>query len=213
MNSIKVFVNSPSDIAGYLVAGATFVLAVVTAIVVWQNRGIVRSANREAKAAEDLAIETRNDRDYRWRPQLEVMRYDGPLENRWTIGIRNTVDAVAIRTVVLVRDQSSSAWGFFVVGNVTQADGVRTSQVGFWEFGGTIAAMFDGFANCPQSHVVEVVMVCSDVLGRRMRFGYAVPKTSLPTTTPTGVLLGPEIEPRKATVRPPWVDQPRIWGI
>ena len=178
------------------------------------------AARQEAKATEALAREQRTDRQLAWRPQLErigvwtrtVTEQNGETRVQRTCWVRNSGAGPALNVVTLIRDIADvRRWWICRCGDLRPGEGKERSA-DLWQHGKSLTAVFDGFADCGDRHVVTFVMLCSDVLGRRFRFGIADPKDPFPGE-PTKVLAAEISELAEGgTQHSGWAGLPLIWG-
>jgi hypothetical protein len=209
-----------------IAAGATLVLAGVTAWMAYKTSQVAKqtqnqatattkaaqAAHNEAEATKALAAAAQIDRLLQWRPQLEL-RDLYHAENGWKMRIRNTGSGPALDVVVAAREMSNIGnWCLLRVGDLRPGDDSETE--GFnWSHGGALTSIFEGFFDLDERRVATSVMLCSDVLGRRFRFGIADPKDPYPGEI--SKVLGAEISPALSPAHPfheGWANEPLIWG-
>lgn len=209
-----------------IAAGATLVLAGVTAWMAFKTSRVAeetkkqagattkaaQAAHEEAEATKALASAAQIDRLLQWRPQLELrdLRH---AQNDWNMTIRNTGSGPALDVVVAAREMSNiGEWCLLRIGDLRPGD--RSEAHGLtWLHEGAVTSVFETFLGLDVRRVVTSVMLCSDVLGRRFRFGIADPKNPYPGEISR--VLGAEISPAISSLHPShegWADEPLIWG-
>ena len=205
-------------VAGLLVAAGTLSLSAFTYSLARKTQAMtsvakeqVWSSNREAKATEALVLEAQTDRRLLWQPRLEL-RDLSELRTGWSATFRNTSAAPAIDVVVAIRRMHNVAqWSLFRLGDILPGESFA-QEATFWRHGQVLSSVYEHFTNLGERHVVIVTMMCSDVLGRRFRFGVADPMSAYPGETSKTV--GPEISSidEGHPHHMGWADEPLIWG-
>jgi hypothetical protein len=210
-------------VAQLVAAVATMGLAVVTARMAMRTHEVAVEAKaqagaaaREAKATENLAIEARTDRQLAWRPHLELVGYDHHTDvedNSFYFTVRNLGPGPALQVDCLAREiENVARWGIARIGDLRSGDsGAAHGQI--WSKGGSLNTPFEGIPGESPGGIVAVVLMCSDVLGRRFRFGYTRPIKLPPSdqslrALPADVSVISEDHPAHTG----WADEPLIWG-
>jgi hypothetical protein len=205
-------------IAALLVAGGTLTLAWYTHALAKQTHELasktkdqVDASLREAKATEELAREARTDRLLAWQPQLEIRNFirDGA---DWCMTVRNTGGGPALDVVVVVRNNSNvGEWALLRFGDLRPGEAFDKKGE-TWANGMAIISIFEDFLEPDNRRAVSQVMMCSDILGRRFRFGISVPINPFPGESSR--VLAPEISiPDPSTgARLSWASEQLIWG-
>ena len=205
-------------IAALLVAGGTLTLAWYTHALAKQTherasktKDQVDASLREAKATEELALEARTDRLLTWRPQLEIRNFirDGA---DWYMTVRNTGGGPALDVVVVARNNSNvGEWALLRFGDLRPGEALDKKGE-TWISGKAIISIFEDFLEPDNRRAVSQVMMCSDILGRRFRFGISDPINPFPGE-PSRV-LAPEISIRdpETGARLPWASEQLVWG-
>lgn len=209
-------------IAQLAAAFGTLTLAVVTGRMVKRTHELgqkadrqIEAAQREAEATERLAIEEpRTDRQLLWRPQLDLAAYhheDNADTFSFTVG--NSGAGPALQVVCLAREMGNvGRWCIIRMGDLRPGV-VRSGSGLLWAAGGDLRSPYDQIPGA--SDFVTVVLVCSDVLGRRFRFGYTKPlherpeqMHEMPRPLPAEVSSVTQAHP----VHAEWAREPMIWG-
>lgn len=98
----------------------------------------------------------------------------------FTIKARNSGSAPALQVVALVSlIENVSRWALLRLGDLTPEE-MKTKWEQVWDAGGQLTYPFNDIPDDRKDTVVDVVLLCSDVLGRRWRFGYARPVSAPP---------------------------------
>lgn len=205
-----------------LLAGFTWRLARRTTELASETKDLARETKDEAKAAareaaatENLAVEARTDRQLQWQPKLErldVHHRDVAGVDLLFVSVRNSGVGPALNVVVTTRDIADvGRWWLLRCGDLRGAEEFRGSE-GRWPRGSTLTAVFEGFPDCDRRRTVTFVMLCTDVLGRRFRFGIAEPTKPYPGEPPK--VLAADISALSANhpQHTGWADNPLIWG-
>ena len=207
------------------VAVGTLTLAGVTAFMVRRTGEGVRNTLREAIATENLAAEARTDRQLAWRPQLELLDYrhepraTDPLAKGYGAAdfyfhVRSTGAGPALQVVAMAWEiENTSRWCIVGVGDLRPGD-ERNAEAALWPSGRNVSSPFEGFPGVTTTDYLTVVLLCSDVLGRRWRFGWAR-GVGTPPTVPTMKYVGPDVSVLDEEVHrfhTGWADEPLIWG-
>jgi hypothetical protein len=203
------------------VAGGTLVLAAFTAWmahrtheVAEQAKDQVAAADREAKATENLAIEARTDRQLAWRPQVELSHLDRLTNNdSWNFRIRNSGPGPALQVVSMARDVDDvGRWCLVRFGDLVPAE-LQARNGPRWTGGGAVSSPFEDIVGATDGEVVLAVVMCSDILGRRFRFGYAR-AVYLPPTDKFLRPLPPEVSALSENhpAHTGWAAEPMVWG-
>ena len=199
-------------IATVVLAGVTAVMAKRTHDVAKKTGGLIEASTREAAATEALAIESRTDRQLAWQPQLELTQWN-EWEGNFSWEVRNSGGGLAVQVVALGRRiENVGTWYIGRHGDLRPGDKERR-QVSFWKKGGGLHAPYEGYASTFDADIVTVVLLCSDILGRRFRFGFVRP----PGLSPDDMFLG--VLPAEISVitddhpaHTDWAAEPLIWG-
>ena len=145
----------------------------------------VDASRQEVEATEALATEQRTDRQLQWRPQLERIAFgtvavtNPESQEAATIHVRNSGAGPALAVVVLAREMDTSRWWIFPIGDLRPGEEKERCE-SRWANGNSLTEPFNDFPDCDDRRVVNFVMFCSDVLGRRFRFGVGEPKHPFP---------------------------------
>jgi hypothetical protein len=222
-------------IAQLIAAGATFALAAGTCYMAFKTRAVAKETHevaiktheaaeatrQEAHATEALAEEMRNDRRLSFLPMLEVTSYvrDVHLTAGDTAGsvdrvsFRNAGHGPALGVVVLARDLANVGnWSITRMGHLRPEDGIKGINAEVREGGPTLYTPFEGIPGTPTDAGVGVVLLCSDVLGRRIRFGSYWRKLGNERDS-RWEALPPEIASPAAHGFPMgWTSEPLVWG-
>ena len=187
-------------------AGFTYGLARRTHELAAMSKDQVDASLREAKATEGLALEARTDRHLAWRPQLELR--DLRHTDQWSMRIGNSGAGPALDVIVAARDMTDvGEWCLIRCGDLRPGDHVERAELP-WQHGNSLTSTFEGFSDLNERRVVTIVMMCTDVLGRRLRFGIADPKHPFPGEVST--VLPVEISTQDHRLA--WATEPLIWG-
>lgn len=180
----------------------------------------VEAARQEAKATEALAIEQRTDRQLAWRPHLELLSLTDDVHHpnvshnsdRMKCWIANSGGGPALGVTVMARDISTvGRWWLLRLRNLRPGQTADASGDS-WQHGKALTAAFEHFPDCDDRHIVTFVILCSDVLGRRFRFGVATPRDPIPGE-PLKVPVAEISAPTDAgSQHSGWADLPLIWG-
>jgi hypothetical protein len=158
-------------IAQGIAALATIGLAVTTVVMAKATKKLAADTTEEAKATRSMADEAKVDRGLTWRPQLGLasMQLNMAPPGTWVFALKNSGGGPALDSRGLVRWPSNiGLWTMIAFGDLTP--GQATDRIGAdsWKTGGSPYELFNGFAD--NRDAPEVMLFCSDVLGRRWRF-------------------------------------------
>jgi hypothetical protein len=193
-------------------AGVTAAMAIRTHEVAKETKGLVGVSLREAQATEALAIEARTDRQLAWLPQLELVRYTHP-PNSFGFEVRNTGPGPALRVVCMAREMENiGKWAIVHMGDFRPGE-LKEEDGRLWTGVGAVISPFEGIPGLTSADVVTIVLLCSDVLGRRFRFGYAK-GVHLPPDNITVKALPPNVSTisEDHPWHTDWADEPLVWG-
>ena len=181
----------------------------------------VQAAWHEAKATESLAVEQRTDRQLQWRPQLERVNFwtvkvssgaDLQSQEEAAIRVRNSGAGPALTVVVLAREMTdTSRWWIFRIGDLCPGE-EKERRENRWANGGSMTEPFSGFPDCDDRRVVNFVMFCSDVLGRRFRFGVGEPKEPYPGEPAKVFVAQVSALTDDRPIHTGWAESDLIWG-
>jgi hypothetical protein len=196
-------------------AEQTKTLVQTTADLVEKTAGLVEASLREAKATEGLAQEAKTDRQLVWRPQLELVRFHGapPPGNGTSWRIRNTGAGPALQVVGLARrPENIGIWAIVEIGDLIQGE-LKEAGASWTEGGPSLTSPYEGVPGMQTREVVVVVLLCTDVLGRRYRFAHArdvalPPENIRRRALPVEISLRTEEHPEHTD----WAAEPLIWG-
>jgi hypothetical protein len=218
MASVSQTWNVVAATAQAAAAVAMIVLAVGTILLASRTRELAQNAKdqvdstlREAKATENLALEARTDRQLVWRPQLQIRGLGDAIGSGWYMTASNTGSGPAIDVVVAIRDiHNVGHWGVWRVGDLRPGD----SQEGGSDdrLGMNVTSIFEGFIDCDLRRSVSVAIMCTDVLGRRMRFGIADPIAPYPGEASKALQVEMSILNEEHPQHVGWAQEPLIWG-
>jgi hypothetical protein len=205
-------------VAELLVAFGTLALA-------WKTRSLAKETHalaekgdgqvaaliREAKATEELAVAARTDRLLTWRPQLELRDFirDGA---DWYMTVKNSGAGPALDVVVVARNQNNiGEWALVRFGDLRPGDSFDKKGE-TWAYGKTITSIFEEYLERDDRRIVTQVMMCTDVLGQRFRFGVADPKNAFPGEPSRALPAEVSIPDPETQARSPWASEPLLWG-
>ncbi|HUC38311.1 MAG TPA: hypothetical protein VMR97_14450 [Acidimicrobiales bacterium] len=192
-------------------AGVTAWMARRTHEVAKKTSDLVESSLREAKATETLAAEARTDRQLAWRPQLELAFFSQAID-KFQFQVRNTGGGPALQVVCVARQSDNvNTWSIVRAGDIRPNDPVKQVGGGAWKDGGNHNSLFEEMPGAQEGDIVTVVLLCSDVLGRRSRFGYAITDKaggSFSKPLPAEVSVLDEDHPQHTG----WAADPLVWG-
>jgi hypothetical protein len=189
-------------------AEKTSALVATTADLVEKTAGLVEASLREAKATEDLALEAKADRQLAYRPQLELTFYHHSGDD-FIFKVRNAGPGPAFQVTCVAQEvENRGRWTLSRLNNLRPGD-ESTDQTVVWTKGGALYSPFEHVPGTSTVEIVTVVILCSDVIERRFRFGQARAVAVEPTeeglrALPADISDGP--------VHTGWADEPLIWG-
>jgi hypothetical protein len=193
-------------------AGVTAFMAKRTHEVASKTQGLVEASSREALATESLASEARTDRQLAWRPQLELVGYQHVGET-FVFDVRNTGAGPALQVACLSREiENIGRWCLLRLGDLRPGEQKRQGVA--VRVGSSLTSPFEGIPGMVDGvEVVEVVIVCGDVLDRRFRFGHSRLVSLPPEATgrkplPADISTVTEDHPNHVG----WAAEPMIWG-
>jgi hypothetical protein len=205
-------------IAELLVAVGTLTLAWKTWALASETHALAKKTGeqvdaslREAKATEELAEAARADRLLVWRPQLEMRNFirDG---TDWYMTIRNTGAGPALDVVVVSSNQNNvGEWALLRLGDLRPGESFE-KKGSTWPHGKAINSIFEEYLERDDRRTVTQVMVCTDILGRRFRFGIADPKDAYPGEPSRALPAEISISDPETHARLPWANEPLVWG-
>lgn len=220
MQSSGVAWTEIDGIAGLCAAGGTLVLACVTGWmakrthdVATKTTELVAASTREAEATERLAREAQLDRQLSCRPQLELRHFESNNSGAFIVGVRNSGAGPALGVVAIARSMDAEKvdwWAILRFGDVMP--GEDKNKVEPRMTGGPIVLPWEGFAEVRSDERPVVAVMCSDVLGRRFRFGHARSVNARPAddiTRPLEVDVSPE---KDGMGHMGWAADSLIWG-
>lgn len=206
-------------------AVAELLVAIGTLTLAWKTRGLAKETHalaqkagaqveasiREAKATEELALATRTDRLLTWRPQLEMRDFIHEGDD-WFMTIRNSGAGPALDVVVVARNNNNiGEWAILRFGDLRPGDS-REKKGDTWPHGRAITSIFDEYLIRDDRRAVAQVMMCTDVLDRRFRFGIADPKNAFPGEPSRAFPAEISIPDAETQAQLPWATEPLIWG-
>ncbi len=196
-------------VATLSLAGVTALMAKRTHEVAEKTEGLVEVSVRHAEATEQLAEAARTDRELAWRPQLGIIsterRGDG-----FSCTIRNTGPGPASQVMCLRREMENIGNWWMIPFNNMVAGEDQTSGAGKWSDGGSLYSPFDVPGDFGPQEAVTMVVLCSDVLGRRFRWAYA--ESVAPDQRRIFRALPAEACHEDFQPLPAWAQEPLIWG-
>jgi hypothetical protein len=161
-------------IAQGLAALATVALALVTVSMANETREVAKAARDETAATISLAQEARNDRELAWRPQMSLVDIrlgDGvPPSPLIEVRVKNAGGGPAIKCKVAIRQPGR--WWLIAVGDLqvnSEASGIGSPQSGARP-DEVFTYVSQGAGGLSVPLTPELVILCSDVLGRQLRF-------------------------------------------
>ncbi len=196
-------------VAQFLAACATVYLAVSTRKLAGETETVASQTGDEARATTKLAEQARADRELACWPQLEMISNG---ENRTAdrggynvFRFRNLGTGPALGCRILALDSAERGWAMLMGGSLAAKDGQADGRGGLrspddcpWE---VFRTSREGRERA------DVVMMCSDILGRRFRFlvfrdsGVGDPWVSLPA----------EVWTPSEDGGPGWATNPDLW--
>lgn len=196
-------------IAQFGAALGTVALALVTVRMANETREVAEATRIESAATVSLAEEARNDRELAWRPQMSLVGLDADSfgqKDRMRVQVKNAGGGPAIKCRVAIRRHPS--WWLIPLGDLqvnspAEADGfplpgARPDTV--FEY------VFQGAGGLSVTLTPELVILCSDVLGRQFRFPVEHPFEDMPTWNH----LRPEISAGEVP-KPAWATEPALF--
>ena len=197
-------------IAQFVAAGATIALAAVTAYMAIKTRAVAEETKKESSATQSLAAEARRDRELAWRPQVSLLEFnvqapDQPLFTS-TFKVRNAGGGPALDCRIAAHlPDNLNFWWLASVGDMAQ--GAETSGRGEMRpDAGMPYEIFD-YETDVKPVVPDVMIFCTDVIGRRFRFPIAGAFDSVhskPYMLPDVYVVGDPDPPR-------WASSPLLW--
>jgi len=98
----------------------------------------------------------------------------------WYMTIRNSGAGPALDIVVVARNQNNiGEWALLRFGDIRPSEAFDKKGE-TWPHGRAINSIFEEYLERDDRRAVTQVMMCSDILGRRFRFGIADPKDAFP---------------------------------
>ncbi len=133
---------------------------------------LATKAGNEASATQALAKEARTDRQLQWRPQLGLMDCWASMDGngRFHFSIANVVGGPAVGCKAMARvPWDVNSWSLWIVGDVESG-----AQAAYTQDARRGLSVYSAFA-APDAMAEprrepDVVLICSDILGRRYRF-------------------------------------------
>jgi hypothetical protein len=148
------------------VAEKTHELAQQTKSLVEMTGDLVEASLREASATESLAVEAKTDRQLAYRPQLELTLYRH-VGDDFTFQVRNTGPGAAFQVTCPSREvENVTRWTLLRLQNLRPGEeAVDHSMI--WTKGMALYSPFEHVLGTSSVEIVTVVILCSDVIGRR----------------------------------------------
>lgn len=200
---------------------ATVYLALKTRKLAEDTKKLAEDTKEEAVASKALADEAKIDRELSWRPQLGLLTLRTPtptptepdrqtLRSVMAIGsIRNAGGGPAIDCHVVLRNPTNvSEWSILAFGDLAPGSETVEAQA-LTELNHNPPHLFSGLSGSTPDPMPDVLLFCSDVLGRRWRFPVRVyPKSGSNEIDP------PELWKRFPTDHsPPGGNPENVWSI
>jgi hypothetical protein len=199
-------------VAQLIAAAATISLAVVTAIMAIKTRDVAIETRKESGATQALATEAKRDRELAWRPQLSLVEFNVAGATEQTLftssfKIRNSGGGPAIDCRVAAHlPEDINFWWLTSLGDLP-AGSVSNVGNGSLHQGSTPYEIFDYPHARESDPIPDVMMFCTDAIGRRLRFPVAGAFDGLhskPYMAPDVYVVG---EPNQPT----WGASPMLW--
>lgn len=196
------------------------VAAIATAILALFTYRMASKTGAEAAATVLLAEEAQRDRQMLWQPQLEMLMFNrnmGTITGRgygsFDLSVRNSGSAPALQVIIVARDgESSTRWAVVTCGDLRPGESFRAGHMG--TEGDPFVMPFEGVSGVEATEYVSIVVLCRDVLGRRLRFAFTTVRWpgggDNPNDTPGfRPLAMPDIE--EGPDWPEWAVAPVLW--
>ena len=213
----------PSSATFWIGVGAVCsgLAAIATAVLALFTFQMAKKTSAEATATVQLVDETRKDRQQLWQPQLEMLVYNrnmggvvGRDYGNFDLHVRNSGSAPALQVVIVARDgEAATRWAVVKCGDLRPGEDYRAAHMG--SEGGPFLFPFAGTNGADVAEYVAVVVLCRDVLGRRLRFSWASIRwpdggpnpNDFPGLRPLPL---PDIE--EGAHLPRWATAPELWA-